>query len=82
MITFDLINERKIEVRHRIDWFSQDELSEARDSKHLTTRKRTNKGREDGRQYKLKFRSFTRGHEDVMLAILHILVSVTHFEVK
>lgn len=26
MITFDLINERKIEVRHRIYWFSQDEL--------------------------------------------------------
>lgn len=24
MISFDLINERKIEVRHRIYWFSQD----------------------------------------------------------
>lgn len=29
MITFDLINERKIEVRLRIYWFSQDELSMA-----------------------------------------------------
>lgn len=30
MITFDLINERKIEVRQRMYWFSQDELSMAR----------------------------------------------------
>lgn len=62
MISFDLINEKKIEVRHRMYWLSQVEPSMALPGQKLKTfgngKKNTN-NRTDRRRHQFKFRTCT-----------------------
>ena len=79
MITFDLVNERKIEVRRNLlvlPKLNEAWLFQARNPKQSIAGKNTNNGRTDGRRYQFKFRRYTQGHEEAMFTILHNLLSL------